>query len=313
MQSRLELWQLNYFVAVADELSFRRAAERLSITQPPLTRQIQALEETIGARLFERDRNGVALTPAGSRLLPEARELLASADALLARARQRATRNHGLRLGITTVFDAALFTWLAPALQAQAPEIRLLQKRQISQQSIADLRRGALDAALIGLPSATGELAVEHLFDDPLVVALPAAHRLARRKRISLPELQADPLFWGQRRLNPAYFDHYEAVFRALGYAPPRVPEPADHHVLLGLIADGQGVALVPSSLQAMARAGVVYKALKEQADLRIGVAVVYAAGNPAPALPLLLETLRARYRPAPTASPGRKRPPARR
>lgn len=306
MQNRLELWQLHYFVAVAEELNFRRAAERLSITQPPLTRQIQALEEAIGARLFERDRNGVALTPAGSRLLPEARELLASADALFARARQRASRNQGLRLGITTVFDAALFTWLAPALQAQAPEVRLLQKRQISQRSIADLRRGALDAALIGLPSATGELVVEHLFDDPLVAALPATHRLARRKRISLLDLQDDPLFWSQRKLNPAYFDHFENVFRALGFAPARVPEPADHHVLLGLIADGQGVALVPASLQAMARAGVVYKELKEQADLRIGVAVVHAPGKPAAALPLLLETLRARYRPAP--SPGRER-----
>ncbi|WP_020201086.1 LysR family transcriptional regulator [Cupriavidus sp. WS] len=309
MQPRLELWQLEYFVAVADELSFRRAAERLSITQPPLTRQIQALEETVGARLFERDRNGVALTPAGSQLLPEARALLAGADAMLARARKRARRNAGLRLGITTVVDAALFTWLAPALQARAPDVRLLQKRQISQQSIADLRRGALDAALIGLPSGTGELHVEHLFDDPLVAALPATHRLARRKRLSILELQADPLFWFQRRLNPAYFDHYEALFRTLGFSPPRVPEPADHHVLLGLIADGQGVALVPASLQAMARAGVVYKPLKEAAVLRIGVAVVHAPGNPAPALPLLLETLRERYRPARPAA----RPPARR
>nr|WP_132454348.1 LysR family transcriptional regulator [Paraburkholderia sp. BL8N3] len=292
----MELWQLRYFVAVAEESSFRRAAERLSITQPPLTRQVQALEEVVGARLFDRDRGGVALTAAGSHFLAEARELLASADAMLARVRERTTRRVELRLGITTVLDAALFTWLAPALEKRAPGLRLVQKRQYSQQSVADIRRGALDAALIGLPSATADLMVQRLFADPLVAALPERHRLSKRRRISLLELRDDRLFWPERRLNPAYHDHFEKLFRALRFDPQRLPEPADHHVLLGLIADAQGVALIPASLKTIAREGVVYRLLKEEPELKIEVAIAYAPQADNAALGLLLDVLKARY-----------------
>jgi DNA-binding transcriptional LysR family regulator len=297
MSPRLELWQLRYFVAVAQELSFRRAAERLSITQPPLTRQIQALEDTVGARLFERTHSGVTLTSAGRYLLDEARGLLSSADTLVDGMRERFQRRVELRLGITTVVDPALFTWLEPALKRRAPGVSLVQKRQISQRSIADLRKRVLDAALIGLPSSTSELTIERLHEEPLVAAIPRGHWLARRKRISLLDLREDPLFWFPRQLNAAYFDHFEAVFRKLGFDPPRLPEPADHHVLLGLIAAGQGFALVPSSLTSITRAGVLYKHLEEHADLRLGIAVAYRSELPGPQLGLLLETLRAHYR----------------
>jgi len=308
MQTRVELWQLRYFVAVAEELSFRRAAERLSITQPPLTRQIQALEEIVGARLFERDRGGVLLTSTGNHLLKEARKLLADADAMLGRVRQRAVRRLELRLGMTTVLDPSLFTWLQPALKAREPSLRVVQKRQYSQESVADIRRGALDAALIGLPCATGDLAVEPLLADPLVAALPAGHALGRRRRIALLELASDTLFWPQRRINPAYFDHFEALFRKLGFTPARAPEPADHHVLLGLIAAGEGVALIPSSLKSIARAGVVYCELKEQAELRIEVALAWQADTTNPALPLLLDVLREQYASEKPAAQRRRR-----
>ena len=276
MQPRVELWQLRYFIAVAEELSFRRAAERLSITQPPLTRQIQALEQTIGERLFERGSTGVALTAAGEHLLVEARKLLASADGLFSRLSQRAGRQVQLRLGITTVVDASLFTWLEPAMKESLPGVQLVQKRQISQRSVADLRRGDLDLAIIGVPSATTDLTVESLTLDPLVAAIPEHHSLARRRSISLLELRSSPLFWFSRPLNPAYFDHFEKLFRTMAFDPPRLPEPSDHHVLLGLIADGQGVALIPRSLTSIARSGVLYKALKEKNALAVGIAVAY-------------------------------------
>ena len=288
----LELWPLRYFVAVAEELNFRRAAERLSITQPPLTRQIQALELLLGTRLFDRDRGGVALTSAGHALLVDARDLLARADALLASVHRRAAPRTPLRLGITTVVDAASFAWLDAAFAQRAPGAQLLVTRQISQRCITDLRRGKLDAALIGLPSLTYELKLLALASDPLVAALPSGHRLRRRRRLALTELGADALFWFPRRLNPAYFDHFEALFRSLGFAPRRLPEPADHHVLLSLIAAGQGVALVPQSLTTIVRAGVVYKPLQEQARLCIGLALAYVDADAHPALRSLLETL---------------------
>lgn len=308
MQPRVELWQLRYFVAVAEELSFRRAAERLSITQPPLTRQIQALEESVGSRLFDRDRGGVLLTSTGNHLLKEARTLLGDADAMLARVRQRAERRLELKLGVTTVLDPALFTWLAPALKSREPSLRVMQKRQYSQRSVADIRRGALDAALIGLPSDTGDLNVERLFVDPLVAALPVAHVLGKRRRISLLDLSDDVLFWPQRRINAAYFDHYEKRFQASGFNPERLPEPADHHVLLSLIAAGEGVALIPASLTSIARDGVVYCDLKEQADFRIEVALAWSPDTKNPALPVLLDVLRERHRNAKEQRTGTRR-----
>ena len=302
MASHLELRQLRYFVAVAEELNFRRAADRLCITQPPLSRQIQALEEALGTRLLERGRTGVALTATGAFLLVQARDLLARAEQLVADTRQRKPHTAQVSIGITTVVDAALFTWLEPALRLQAPGVTLHQKRQISQRSVADLRRGALDLAIIGLPSLTNGLAVEVLGVDPLVAALPAGHRLARRKTVSLLELGADPLFWFTRPLNPAYFDHFGTVFRQLGFDPPRLKEPADHHVLLGLIADGQGIALIPSSLKAIARSGVVYKALKEHDLLKVDIAVAHARETLSPSAELVLQELRKHYQSARSA-----------
>jgi DNA-binding transcriptional LysR family regulator len=297
MQTIIELWQLRYFVAAAEELSFRRAAERLFITQPPLTRQIQALEEIIGTRLFERDRGGVTLTSEGTYLLTEARDLLAVADATFERIAQRAARSRTeLRLGITTVIDPALFAWLEPALKKREPAIRVIQKRQYSQDSVHDLRCGLLDAALIGLPSATDGLRVERLFDEPLVAALPQGHALRKRKRISLLELAGDPLFWPQRRINPSYYDHFEGFFRRHGFNPRRVVEPTDHHVLLSLIAEGQGVALIPASLKSITRDGVIYRELREQTDLRIEVAIAYMPNAHNAPLQQLIDALRSHY-----------------
>jgi DNA-binding transcriptional LysR family regulator len=297
MRQSIELWQLRYFVAVAEEQGFRRAAERLFITQPPLTRQIQALEALVGARLFERGDGGMRITSAGTYLLAEARALLASADNAFERIAQHvADHRPELRLGITTVLDAALFAWIEPALKAKDPGLRLTQKRQYSQHSIRDLRRGLLDAALIGLPSATEGLCVESLFDDPLVVALPEGHALRKRRRISLLELGHDALFWPQRRINPSYYDHYERLFRKHGFNSRRVPEPADHHVLLSLIAGGEGIALIPSSLMSIARDGVIYRRLREEAEFRIESAIAYLPDAQNPLLQRLVEVLRSHY-----------------
>jgi len=297
MTRHLELRQLRYFVAVAEELNFRRAAERLSITQPPLSRQIQALEEEVGVRLLERDRTGVALTLTGAAFLLEARDLLARAENLISKTRRSAPDTAEVRIGITTVVDASLFTWLQPAVRLRGPNITLIEKRQISQRCVADLRRGVLDLAIIGLPSLTTGLTVDVLGVDPLVAALPAHHRLARRKVVALAELNEDPLFWFSRSLNSAYFDHFGAVFQRFGYDPPRLKEPADHHILLGLIADGRGIALIPASLTSIVRPGVTYKALKERPVLKIEIGVARLQEALPRSVELVLKELHDHYR----------------
>lgn len=277
------LRQLSYFVAVAEELNFRRAAERLCITQPPLTRQIQALEAALGARLFDRDRRGVQLTEAGQRFLAQARALVQQVAQAVNQFQpaSAAPQPPVLRLGITTVVDVGLFGGLGAAFDTAWPGWQLRIQRQISARLIRDLHRGALDLAVIGLPSRTEGLVLTPLGDDPLVACLSSRHPLARRRRVPLQALAADTLFWFDRRLNPAYFDHCEQVFHRLGFHPPRVAEPAEHPVLLGLIAEGRGFALVPQSLNTVRRSGVVFRRLVEEDELRIRLAAAWPADRP--------------------------------
>lgn len=276
----MKLRQLSCFVAVAEELNFRRAAERLFMTQPPLSRQIQALELKLGAQLFERSRLGVRLTEAGHRFLSDARGLLKSSQQVISGFRLfDVAARKDVRVGITTSIDVSLFSWVGPDLRLNAGDWTVTVKRQISLKSIRDLDQGALDLAVIGLPAYADGLTVDPLYDDPLVACLPRLHPAARKRRVSVLELQHDKLFWFQRNLNPAYYDYCDRVFKEVGLTSTRLAEPTDHATLLGLVALGQGVALVPKSLTSLVRQGVVFRPLLENDRLRIRVALAYRPG----------------------------------
>ncbi|GAB3253484.1 LysR family transcriptional regulator [Chitinimonas naiadis] len=297
MNRPLKHKQLACFIAVAEELNFRLAAERLHMTQPPLSRQIQQLEAVLGVALFERSRQGVRITEAGERFLPDARALLEQADAMLEKARDYATApGQALNIGITTVVDAQALPDLASLFQSQHPGIKLNVVPQRSLGLIKALKRGELDVALIGLPSLTEDLQVERLFDDPLVVAVPARHPLARKRQLALADLQAETVFWFRRALNPAYYDHCMGRFKAFNFSPDFIPEPADHHVLLGMIANGQGIALIPGSLKAIKRQGVVYKRLLEGERLSIGIGVALRPDEASALVRAFVESVRGYY-----------------
>ena len=280
MREAINLRQLQYFIAVAEELSFRRAALRLCITQPPLSRQIKALEERLGAELFDRSCRQITLTDAGERFLAQARGLVRHSDRMAKQFRTLTEPRTELRLGITTVIDASLFSWIEPESAKRFPDVRLNVKRQISMQSIRDLNAGTLDVAIIGLPSRTAGLTVEHILDEPMVVGMSVRHPAAKRRRLTLSNLARDNLYWFDRKQNPAYHEHCERVFARLRFKPARMIEPADYHILLSLVEDGRGIALIPRSLQAVKRSGIVYKELVEGEQLGIGVALAYQAGE---------------------------------
>jgi DNA-binding transcriptional LysR family regulator len=275
--SPLKLRQLTYFIAVAEELSFRGAAERLFITQPPLSRQIKMLEDSLGVQLFDRDRRGVRLTEAGTRFLMDAQSLVNESEQIRARfSPGQNTVQAEICLGITTVIDAGLFAWVEAVFTQRFPNVRLTVKRKISSQSIRDLNRGHLDVAVIGLPSHAENLTITHLFDDRMIACMASNHSAAKKRIVPILEFEQDKLFWFDRKLNPAYHDHCQKVFDRLGYKPERIPEPADHHVLLGLIASGLGVALVPQSLRSMTRKGVSYTEIREGNQIQISVGAAY-------------------------------------
>lgn len=297
MSHQLKLRQLKYFIVVAEELNFRRAAERLFITQPPLSRQIKMLEEALGVDLFERDRRRVRLTEAGERFLMDARALVRDSEQVVTRYKSPGTSvKPTVWLGITTVIDVGLFSWVESAFEQRFPGTRVSIKRQISAHSIRDLRQGLIDVAVIGLPSRADGLTVEHLCDDPMVACIPSSHPAAKRRKVSILDLESDKLFWFNRKLNPAYYDHCQGVFDRLGFSPARIPEPTDHHVLLGLIAEGQGIALVPKSLHSITRRGVVFKQIEEGDQLCIRVGVAYKPDTASESVLALISMLKERY-----------------
>lgn len=284
--------QLQCFVAVAELLNFRQAAERLCMTQPPLSRQIQQLEAVLGRQLFERDTRGVRMTEAGVHFLADARALLQQAESVLQHARQQDS-GAVLRIGMTTVVDSGIFPDWSAMLAAPCPGVRLAISRQLSIQLIRQLRRGELDVALIGLPSMTNELVVEKLFDDPLMLALPAGHPLARKRQVRLADLQGEALFWFGRALNPAYYDFCQPAFQALPRPPRFVPEPPEHHILLAQVAAGQGGALIPRSLRQIRRSGVVYRRFAEGELLSIGVGVAWRQQGDSPLVQTFVQCVR--------------------
>ena len=295
MGNRLNLRHLTSFVAVAEELNFRRAAERLAMTQPPLSRQIRALEDTLGAPLFVRDRQGVRLTDAGMAFLPDARKLLDDSRQAVRRfSPPTSAPRTDITLGVTTSVDVGLFSWVGAACGRRNAPIGLQVRRQISAHCVRDLDNGSMDVALIGLPARAEGLRVEALFDDPLMACLPSSHPLARKRSVSLPGLQGDRLFWFARRLNPTFHDYCERIFKTLNYAPERLPEPPDHAALLGLVAIGQGVALVPRSLTKVRRKGVVFRPLAEADRLMIRIGLAVRAGPLAPPVQALVELIKA-------------------
>lgn len=280
------------FVVVAEELNFREAALRLHMTQPPLSRQIQELEASLSATLLLRLPRGVALTPAGERLLVEARRLLAMCEEMTQFFCQSVAEPVNLKLGLTTVGDTETFAQILPKLQAQIPHLNVSFKRQGSVKSVRDIHQHRLDAAIIGMPSKTQELTVRQLYRDEFCVALPAGHRLHNKRTIALRELNEDSLFWFKRDGNAGFYDHCEDFFKKVGFAPQRIPEPSDHHVLLSMIANGGGIGLIPESLCKIRRGGVIYRTLEERHQFYIDVSIAYATPVKKPTLALFIEKL---------------------
>jgi DNA-binding transcriptional LysR family regulator len=274
MSTRLDSRSLALFLAVADTLSFRQAADVLHLSQPPLSRAIRELEERLGMRLFDRNTQGVSLTDAGSRLLPYARNvraMLREAEAAL----QVKVLPPTLRLGLTSAAQPAWFRGLSERVQAKHPRTVVSIVSDTSPRLVRQLRAGKLDAAFVALPTDVRGLNTLELDRLPMVAAIQATHRLAKRKAIRLTDLALEPVFWFERARQPAFYDHCQRVFARHNFAPHQLREPTDHHVLLADVADGRGIALLPRSFVGLRRAGVVHRALVEGDELAVGIGLV--------------------------------------
>jgi DNA-binding transcriptional LysR family regulator len=261
----IELRSWRQFVAVAELLHFGRAAQRLHMTQPPLTQGIALLEARLGLRLFDRTKRSVALTPAGAALLPEARDVLARAQALPERARAAAAGVKGrLRLAfVSTVGFGMLPAWVQK-FRVQYPDVALELMEATGDVQIAALERGELDAGLLLHAPQFAPVGLQRraIASEPMVLALPEHHALAQAKPLRLSRVLLEPLVLFPRRIVPSVHDALSALYHANGASFTVAQEAIQMQTIVNLVSAGLGIAWVPDSVRQFQRPGVVYRAV---------------------------------------------------
>ena len=290
----IELRQLRYFVAVADELHFGRAATRLHMTQPPLSQAIAGLEDLLGAALFVRSRRSVQLTPAGAALLPEARRLLAQAGQLPGLVRAAAAGATG-RLALAFV-SSADYSVLPPFLRhyrAAFPQVQISLQEATSDVQIDELLHGRIDLGMLIAPlpeRARAELDYLKLLDEPLVLAAPAG--LLAAGPLSLKDVPALPLIIFPRPIAPQLHDAILGCFGSAGVTPAIGQQAIQMQTIVSLVSAGMGMALVPQSVSNLMRPGVAYHALRERTPL-VETGCAWRRDNGSPVLQGFLDLIR--------------------
>jgi len=293
----LELRQLRYFVTVAEELHFGKAALRLHMTQPPLSQTIQALEELLGAPLFERNRRGVVLTPAGLALLPEARRLLAQAQELPQLVQRAAAGETGrLSLAFVSSADYSVLPPFLRAYRAAYPQVQITLQEATSDLQVDDLLNHRIDAGLLIPPlpdKARQDLDYLPVLNEPLVLALPAGLPALKKKgKLKLAALPPLPLIVFPRAISPALHDAILSVFREAGVTPQIGQQAIQMQTIVSLVSAGMGMALVPQSVSNLMRPGVEYRALSDATPL-VETGLAWRRDNASPVLHGFLELLR--------------------
>jgi DNA-binding transcriptional LysR family regulator len=293
----LELRQLRYFVTVAEELHFGRAAERLHMTQPPLSQAIAGLEELLGTPLFLRNRRQVELTPAGSALLPEARRMLLEAAELPELVRRAAAGEAGrLSLAFITSADYSVLPPLMRRYRAAFPQVHITLQEATSDLQVEDLLRDRIDAGLLIPPlpdKARAGLDYVKVLEEPLILCAPTGlDALRGGAPVKLQDLPPLPLVIFPRHIAPALHDAILSCFRAAGITPTIGQQAIQMQTIVSLVSGGMGLALVPESVSNLMRPGVEYRALADPTPL-VETGLAWRRDNASPVLQGFLELLR--------------------
>lgn len=265
----MELRHLRYFIAVADELSFSRAAERLQMAQPPLSQQIQALEAELGVKLFDRKTRPLQLTVAGQALLDDARSTLAQLDQSVRKTQSIHNGELGhLAIGFTSSIANSILPDILRTFRQHYPEVRLILREENSAFQIQRLRDLQTDIIFTyqyrGLTEVS-DLEVMPLLQEPLVVVLPKTHPLATQSKIALSDLADEDFVMPQQQVVSGLPEQIYYLCAQAGFVPKVAQEAVFMVTILGLIAAEIGISILPCSAQALQRQGVVYRPLQEQ------------------------------------------------
>jgi len=289
----IDLRQVRYFVTVAEELNFRRAAERLHVTQPPLSRQIAALEAALGVALLERDTRQTRLTPAGAVAQREFTRLLAEFDAAAERVSKSAPQvRDRLRIGVLWWGDLSRFDPFARALRKATGVAEIEPQLGHSAELLQRVAAGTLDASLVVLPLDVRGLEVLPVVQVRHVAMVPTSSPLARRRALRLADLATLPAFLRFRRGdNPALWDHLQRQYQAAGFRPARERYAPGTSETVAQIAAGRGCTLMPEAFARQKYPGVVARPLRDL--VTIDIALVLAPRLAASLRKALAETAR--------------------
>lgn len=270
----MELRQLRYFLVVADELHFGRAAERLHITQPPLTVAVKGLERELGVQLFDRTTRRVTLTAAGEAFRDRARAAVAELDAAAGDVADVAAGKSGkVKVGFVS---SASYTTVPEALRAfrlHRPRVDLVLHPLTSGEQIEQLLDGDLDVGLVRDPGDVPGLHLELLSTEDLVAVIPENHPLARQEEIRPEDLQGEPMILFPYRLMPGFVSRVLRLFEPLAVPPAVVQQAIHQETVLGLVAAGLGMSVLPESVERFQMPGVTTRRLAGRPQTELHVA----------------------------------------
>lgn len=289
----IELRTLQYFVAVAEELNFGRAASRLQIAQPPLSRQIQRLERELGVELFQRLNRRIELTPAGRVLFQEAQLILAQVEEAIA-ITQRAGRGETgqLTIGFEGSFSYDIMPRAIKAFQDQYPEVELTVHEMTTGKQEQALLEKQIDLGFIVLPIDDSALSVETVLREKLVLVVPETHPLATQTQVGMADLDGEALVVGPYEKGCGLYLQILQSFAETGVHPRIVQSTREIQMLLGFVAAGLGISLLPAASQYFQRPGVVYRSLPLPVP-EIELAIAWRSENPSPILQHFLALVR--------------------
>jgi DNA-binding transcriptional LysR family regulator len=262
----VELRHLRYFLAVAETLNFSRAAERLHIAQPALSKQIRNLEEMIGARLFIRSKHQVELTRAGTAFQAQAVLVLEQANRA-AHIAQRVDSGEIGRLSIGFVGSASysFLPWTLRAFHQKYPDVELTLREMDAPMQAASLRDGRIDVGFLRLPVTDKDIAFEAIFQERFILALPTGHRLADQGPVSMYALAEERFIMFPERGGPGFRIQITDACQSFGFLPRIAQEAAPMQNVIGLVGAGLGISIVPESVQKIQMPEVVYRPLLEE------------------------------------------------
>lgn len=293
MNEKIELRHLRYFIAVAEELNFGRAAQKLQITQPSLSRQIQKLEQELGVILFERSPLKIQLTKVGELFFWEAQQILIKVEQGILVA-QRANRGEigQLKIGFqgSAVYD--IISNSIKAFRASYPDVDIIIEPMGTKEQISAIENNHLDLGFVIPPIKSSKLIVETIFQEPVVVVLPENHPLANETEITIAALANEPLILASRDRGCGLFEQISNLYYQAGLRPNIIYAAKEMQVMLGFVAAGMGISLLPAYVQNLQRLGVIYRTLEPNSPI-VELAIAWKQNNHQPILQAFLKIVK--------------------